>query len=146
MEYEFDELLNNIEKKNFKIINKENDQAVVQLPNSNNCFVLLRSGSWLQVAAILIENDEMTKSSFVNLLGETVLRIHSRYLGCRIGYDDDNNLTIQQDIYPENQKPEHLERVFWQMNYVGNSILPLIEKTLNSGKIPDDEEIERSFS
>jgi len=145
MDDKFDLLLEDLQKDNFEIMNKERQQAVIKLPDSDNVFIFLLSGDWLQVAAVLIENIELDKYLYRNLIGEIVLRIHSRYLGCRIGYDEDANLTIQNDIYPENQEGRHVAQVLWQMNYIGSAILPLIQETLLNGKFPNEEELDQSF-
>lgn len=145
MDNKFDKLLNELLKDNFEIISKERNQLVINLPDSESTFVLLLSGDWLQVAAILLEKNDLEKFPYINLIGEVVLRIHTRYLGCRIGYDEDSNLTIQNDIYPENQRGNHIGHVLWQMDYIGNAILPLIQETLLHGHLPTEEEIDQVF-
>ena len=61
-------------------------------------YVLASSDDWVQAAQMLFEADKL-RGEYFPLALALALRLHCRFLGCRIGFDEDENLAIQYDIY-----------------------------------------------
>jgi hypothetical protein len=142
----FQRLVEELEKDGFRVLHVEQSQAVVEIPESDSVFVLLHSEEWLQIAAVLLDRDAIQKSANEDALGRAVLRIHSRFLGCRFGYDEDSSLAIQRDIYPDNQNVPHIKTVIEQLDYIANSVLPLFQEALATGAFLDEGQINSVFN
>jgi hypothetical protein len=65
-------------------------------------------------------------------------------MGCRFGFDEDENLCVQYDIYPD-MTAEHVALALTQMSYVAAACSPLFELVLAGGTV-DDRLIERAFA
>jgi hypothetical protein len=88
----------------------------------------------------------MRRQRYASLLGEFILTLHGRYLGCRLGYDEDGSLAIMADIYPDTASPKHVVAVIRQLDFVANTILPLIRNTLETGESPDSSVVDQAFA
>ena len=101
---------------------------------------------WIQVATVVIEAGELRSSRGQSRLGEFLLELHSRYLGCRFGYDEDHALTIMTDVYPENIRAKHIVAVMRQLDYIATVTVPLIRRVLEFGKVPPDSDVDAAFA
>ena len=138
-------IVHDLQRSGHKLIHYEAGQAAVTIPNGETTFALLRGGDWLHIASALVEAEDLKGSVYRHALGELALRAHARLLGCRLGYDEDGSLVLQADLYPDTQEAAHVAIVLGQMDYVGSRLLPLVEHTLSTGAIPDDEMFDKAF-
>lgn len=127
-------------------VERDNQRALVTLEESGSTWVLLSAGDWIQVAASVLDCDELGEEGGRAALNEFIMRVHARYLGCRFGFDEDGALVVMSDVYPENIRAAHLLDVMNQMDSVAGALLPLLHAAILSGQVPAESEIDRAFS
>ena len=119
-------------------VDAEESRALVTPPDGTTSFVLLQAEEWIQVATLVVEENELRGSRGRARLGEFFLELHGRYLGCRFGYDEERALAIMTDVYPGNAKAKHIFAVMAELEYVATVVHPLIKSVLETDAIPPD--------
>lgn len=127
-------------------VERDSDRALVTSEESGSSWVLLSAGNWIQVAASVLDREEVSDEANRVALNEFLMRVHARYLGCRFGFDEDGALVVMSDVYPENVQAAHLIDVMNQMDSVTGALLPLLRAAICSGQVPSDSEVDRAFS
>jgi hypothetical protein len=108
-------------------------------------FNLLPKGDWLQVAAVIVEMNEIDDLQYLSKLDEFLMRLHKRYLGCRFGYHGGETLCIIYDVDPDSGTRSQVSQVITQLNWVAPVVLPLMKQVLHEGVIPGDDAIDVAF-
>jgi hypothetical protein len=127
-------------------IEQETGRGIVRPSVAQKGFVLLWSGDWLQIASVLTDKLAGVPSPNRERLAAFVLQVHGRYLGCRLGLDDDGDLSIVNDVYPGHATPKHIATVIEQLDYVAEVLSPLIHSIILGGNVPSDAQIDEAFS
>ena len=89
--------------------------------------------------------EEVARSADRQVLNEFLLRLHGRYLGCRLGYDTDGALVMMTDIYPGILAAQHVVDVMRQMDAVAGKLLPLLRSVVDSGELPAEPDVDAAF-
>lgn len=139
-----DDLLTGLERYGLTIAHREPDQAVLHRASDDASFILAASDSWVSAMQLLFEEGELRASNHTAAAYRFALELHSRYMGCRFGFDEDENLCVQYDIYPD-MSVEHVALALTQMSYVAAACGPLFELVLAGGTV-DDRMINRAFA
>src|ERR1041385_6227646 len=116
------ELLSELEQHGFETIAPPKidgalAQAVVRDVENDQTYALSASDAWVQAAQMLFESSRIENCGHNLEVMELALRLHSRFLGCRVGFDISNNLAVQYDVYPE-FSAEHITLALAQLCYV----------------------------
>jgi hypothetical protein len=139
-----EQLLAGLEAFGFEIAHREPEQAVLRRTDTDATYTLTADDSWVAAMQMILEAGELTVSKHAPAAIRFALELHGRYLGCRFGFDEDENLCAQYDIYPD-MSAEHVALALTQMAYVSASTTPLFELVLAGGTV-DDRLIERAFA
>lgn len=142
-ETRLEQLLKGLAKHDFEVVHVEADQAVIKRREDDASFILTASATWVSAMQMLFEDGELRASKHASAAFRFAMQLHGRYTGCRFGFDEDENLCVQYDIYPD-VSPEHVALALTQMHYVGSACVPLFEVVLAGGTV-DDHLIERAF-
>lgn len=143
-ESRLEQLLKGLAKHGFDIVHVETDQAVIKSRDTDATFILTASDTWISAMQMLFEEGELRASKFAPAAYRFAMQLHGRYTGCRFGFDEDENLCVQYDIYPD-VSADHVALALTQMHYVGSACVPLFEVVLAGGTV-DDRLIERAFA
>ena len=139
-----EQLLAGLESFGFEIAHREAEQAVLRRTDTDATYTLTADDSWVAAMQMVLEAGQLTVSKHAPTAIRFALELHGRYLGCRFGFDEDENLCVQYDIYPD-MNAEHVALALTQMAYVAASTTPLFELVLSGGTV-DDRLIERAFA
>ena len=119
-------------------------EAVVRSIELEHTYLLTASDGWIQAMQTLVEAGVLESSPYMHQALHLALRLHARFLGCRFGFDEDNNLAVQYDIYPD-MTTEHVLLALGQLYYVGSSTFVLFEEVFG-GKTVDDAPIDLALA
>lgn len=137
-----DELLTDLRTHRFETVDYEHDQAVIRQTPEDVTFVLTHSDEWVQAAQTLLDAPAFAKRRLA--ICELAMRIHGRFLGVRFGFDEDEALVVQYDIYPD-MSAEHVAFALGQLAYVATTTLPLFEECVNSEHAITDDRVDFAF-
>ena len=138
-----DHLVARLKPLGFECAHREPDQVVLRRVEDDASYILTASDTWISAMQPLIEAGALAASKHTPAAFRFVLELHSRYMGCRIGFDEDENLCVQYDIYPD-MSAEHVGLALTQMAYIAAATAPLFEVVL-AGGVVDDHLIDRAF-
>ncbi len=139
-----DKLVSGLERFGLETAHRETDQAVLRRLEDDTSFILTASETWISAMQLIFEAGELRASKHTAAAFRFALELHSRYMGCRFGFDEDENLCVQYDVYPD-MTAEHVALALTQMSYVAAACTPLFELVLAGGTV-DDRLIERAFA
>jgi hypothetical protein len=134
-------VLRQLAEHGFQILVEEPDQALIRDRDEND-YVLTGAEDWVQAAILVVEAKEL-KGPFFHEATELALRLHSRFLGCRLGLDDEENLAVQYDIYPD-LPVGHILLALGQLHYIGSVTSPLFREVLGGSAVNEDR-IDHAF-
>lgn len=138
-----DQLLLDLQERGYETIDVESERAVIRNTEYGLVYVLTSGDEWVQAMQMMFDASQLQSPCRDSAL-TLALRLHSRFLGCRFGFDDEGNLAVQYDIYPE-MTAHHIASALGQVHYVGSRSYPLFEEVL-AGTAVDEERIDRAFS
>jgi len=138
-----DQLLSGLKPLGFEVTEADAEQAVIRNIEQDATFVLTGGDSWVSAMQMLVDAPDLHGSDNAAAVFRFAMELHSRYLGCRFGFDEDKSLCVQYDIYPD-MTPEHVAQALTQMSYIAVTTVPLFETVL-AGGVVDDRLIDRSF-
>lgn len=139
-----EQLLGGLENFGFEIAHREPEQAVLRRTDDDATYTLTADDSWVAAMQMILEAGALSVSKHAPAAIRFALELHGRYLGCRFGFDEDENLCVQYDVYPD-MAVEHVALALTQMAYVAASTTPLFELVLAGGTV-DDRLIDRAFA
>ena len=140
----FEQLLTALPRFGFEIAHREFDQAVLRRLEDDTSVILTASDTWISAMQLLFDAGELRASNHTPSAYRFAMQLHGRYMGCRFGFDEDENLCVQYDIYPD-MDMQHIALALTQMAYVAAACQPLFELVLAGGTV-DDRLIERAFA
>jgi len=144
MTTEKDELLNGLIARgcSTKVID---GTTLVSLPEDDGEFIYERMGGWLYLGTTFMAPEEFETSNHVARLDRFLLELQHRNLGCRFSYDGAGFLTIGGELDPDRQQPDDVIDMLAQILFIIESCIHLCDRTLDSGEIPSDREVDEAF-
>jgi hypothetical protein len=124
------QLLAGLATHGFTTILNRGEDAVVRDADGEE-FALFASDQWVQAGQKLVDAEALRASLHASDAHQLALRLNSRFLGCRFALDDEENLCVLYDVYPD-LAIEHVARALKQLAAVARTSLPLFEEVLGS--------------
>lgn len=118
---------------------------LVSLPDGYGEFVMDWQGSVLYVGTTFMGPDEFADSSHAVALYRFLLELQDRSLGCHFACDRAGYLCIGNELLPHQQSPEQVMQVMEQIAYVIESCIGMCDQIIESGEMPDDDEVDQAF-
>lgn len=138
-----DQLLKGLKPLGFEITEADAEQAVIRNIEHDSTFVLSSGDTWVSAMQMILDAAELHASEHAPTVFRFALELHSRFLGCRFGFDEDKNLCVQYDIYPD-MTAQHVAQALTQLSYIAVTTVTLFQTVL-AGGVVDDRLIDRAF-
>jgi hypothetical protein len=127
-------------EESFLIEDVSPDEASITDADGGSIWWLFRVDGWLQVKGLVFEEVTATEALCLSFA-----RLHSRFLGCRYGIDEDNSVLLYADIFPHDQTGGAVGAAIIQMQAIVDYTYDLLLHVQESGIPADDSAIDEAF-
>lgn len=99
----------------------------------------------IYLGSMLLTPEEIAGSEYAAALNRFLLELQDRSLGCHFSYNQEDFLTIGHEFDAERVAARDLFGVMEQISFIIEVCLPLFDRILDSGVVPDDQEMHQAF-
>ena len=124
----------------FEIEEVAPQEATVTDTKGGSIWSLYQVEAWVQIKGLIFEDTRPTQALCLSLM-----RLHSRLLGCRFGMDADNNLCLLSDVFPHDQTGEGIGAAVTQMQWIVDNTHGLLRRVQETGIAADEDDIDDAF-
>lgn len=115
----------------------EEDALLLETQEANSITVRAE-GRWRVAMILVATRQELAAPGARSRVAKLVLRLHSRFLGCRFGDESGGNLVASVDLYPD-LRPEQILSRLAQLEDVAATTVELLERAVSGAEVTEDE-------